>query len=563
MKNISKYILTTALIFVFSACKEDFLDFVPEDQPSVGAWYKSEAQIKATTSSLYGRPWFSFNDKFSWAAGDGMAGDLYQDWSDEGQLFFFSFNENNAIISQAWGALYNVVSFSNAIIDDMPGIAAGNGISEQVINAGLGEARFMRAMAYYFLVEYWGEVPIVERPGERISVNDFAIPKNTVSSVYEFIKRDLEFAANNLPDADEPGRVTSWSAKGMLAKLHVTLGQRGSDADFVTAAAYANDVINNSGHTLMTNYEDLFLIENNNNPESLFALQWVSGDWGTGNSRQAVFARHSVITGNGEAWGGGKCMTKNFVDNLIANAEGGTDSRQRAIMMSQNDLYDYINVSDGGFSYDIVMRDENDNQIAGATATLNSLKKYVVGSFEDLGVGVVNQATPLNQYMLRLADVYLLLGEAMIGSGANTSDPAAVAAYNAVRARAGLGADEDGSLTYEEVFNERRVELGLEGIAWPEVRRRYYRNSGEALSYLNSQQRNTTYFRMDFNTGDENDPSQYEALAPGESGTDGNMNEQTPVVVTEGFMILPVPANEVVTNPLLASDVEAVDYVFE
>ncbi|MFY0628518.1 MAG: RagB/SusD family nutrient uptake outer membrane protein [Reichenbachiella sp.] len=566
MKNISKYILTTALIFIFSACKEDFLEFVPEDEPSVGAWYNDEAQIKATTSSLYGRPWFTFNDKFSWAAGDGMSGDLYQDYQDEGQLFFFSFNENNGIISQAWAALFNVVSFSNSIIDDMPGIAAGNGVSQDVINAGLGEARFMRAMAYYFLVENFGEVPIVERPAERISSNDFAIPKNTVSDIYRFIREDLEFAKDNLPNSDEPGRVTSWSAKGMLAKIHVTLGQMGSDADFAIAAGYANDVINNSGLALMSSYEDLFLIENNNNSESLFALQWVSGAWGTGNSRQAVFARHSVLTGNGEAWGGGKCMTKNFTDNVTANANGGTDLRARAIYMSQGDHYPYIQAADGGHTYDIVLRDDEDSQLSGQTPGLNSLKKYVVGSFEDVGVGVINQATPLNQYMLRLADVYLLLAEAMIGSGASTTDGAALAAFNAVRMRAGLAPDANSEVTYEEVFNERRVELGLEGLSWLEVKRRYHRNGTEAIAYLNGQSRNTRYYRIDNSVGDENDPLQYEALAPGESSTlpgSSNVNESQPVVVTDGFMTLPVPANEVVTNPLLAGDVPAEDYPFE
>ena len=82
----------------------------------------------------------------------------------------------------------------------------------------------MRAAAYFFLTEFWGDVPIVENPVEKISSNDMDLPRNTQASVYEFIRRDLVFASEKLPTTSSPGRVTSWSAKGMLAKLHVTLG---------------------------------------------------------------------------------------------------------------------------------------------------------------------------------------------------------------------------------------------------------------------------------------------------------------------------------------------------
>ena len=68
MKRYIKYLLATSLIFSFSACQDSFLEFVPEDQATVGSWYRNEEEILQATASLYGRPWFSFNDVFGWCA---------------------------------------------------------------------------------------------------------------------------------------------------------------------------------------------------------------------------------------------------------------------------------------------------------------------------------------------------------------------------------------------------------------------------------------------------------------------------------------------------------------
>jgi len=448
---------------------------------------------------------------------------------------------------------------------------SGEEISEEEINAGLAEARFFRGFAYFQLVEYWENVPILEKPAEKVASGELLLPKNTAASVYEFARRDLVFAAQHLPDIDEPGRVTSWAAKGMLAKLHVTLGQRamggssiGSMDDFTTAASYAADVVNNSGLTLYPKYEDMFKIENEHNQEILFALQWINGGWGLGNSRQARFARHTRVTGDTQAWGGGKCMTVSFIDNLFDNAEGETDLRRRAIYMQTGDTYDYIATKNGGYEYEIVSRDEEGNQVEGQTPTLNSLKKYVVGSVDDHGYVISNQDSPLDTYMLRLSDVYLLYAEALLAGGSELTDGAGYNAYLAVRSRAGLNPPTDGNMTYEDLFNERRVELALEAQSWLDVKRRYYRNSSEALGYLNSQNRTDRYYRI--NTGDnlEDDPAGYELVPAGGVGSNpDNVNNDPVVAFNASKMVLPIPGIEVVANPLLKADVEPVEYEFQ
>lgn len=571
MKRYIKYFLTIVLAFSLNACSDEFLDFVPQDQATIGSWYRNADEIRQATASMYGRPWFNYNDVFSWAAGDLMAGDMHHNWDQEGQFFYLSYNENNTHIGNGWQGLYDVISYANLIIDDMPSIAGGYGVSEEVINAGVAEARFFRGFAYYLLVEYWENVPILEKPAEKVAAGNLQLPKNTASSVYEFVRRDFVFAAEHLPASDEAGRVTSWAAKGMLAKLHVTLGQRGiggasygSNEDFTIAANYAADVINNSGLTLFGDYEDMFKIDNEHNPEILFALQWINGGWGLGNSRQARFARHTRITGDAQAWGGGKCVTESFIDNLKSNAEAQSDQRRRAIYMQSGDVYNYIATGEGGYKYEIVHRDAEGTQVEGQTPLLNSLKKYVVGSVADHGYVISNQDSPLDIYMLRLADVYLLYAEALLASGSELTGGPGYNAYLAVRARAGLNPPSDGNMTYEDLFNERRVEFGLEAQSWLDVKRRYYRNPSEALAYLNSQHRTDRYYRIDPNDNLENDPAGYELVSAGGVGSNpDNVNNDPAVSFTANKMILPIPGNEVVANPLLKADVEPVEYEFE
>lgn len=551
MKNKILYTITCLSLFLASGCNEEFLNIVPADQPTLESFYGNSTQVRAATASLYGRPWFDYQDKFGWAAGDGLPGDLYNDYLDEGQLFFFSFSSTNTVIADGWRGLYNVVAFSNAIINDMPRIAGGKGVPEQVISSAVGEARFMRASAYYFLVEFWGAIPIVENAAALVSSGNLDVPKNTVSTVYEFMIRDLEFAAANLPVMDEPGRVTQWSAKGMLAKVYVTRAQQTKDPeDFNKAKAYAQDVIQNSGLVLMDNYADLFKIENNNNPESLFALQWTTGEWGIGNSRQAVFGRNKYVTNNDQAWGGWKSATESFMQNLEDNADGKTDLRRKSTYMVLGDHYPEISKVTGGYTYNILRRDDDGGELEAKPPLLNNIKKYIVGHAEDVGVSSLgNQAVPLNLYMLRLADVYLIYAEAVLGVAPSTNDATALNYLNEIRARAGL--DGRNEITFENIFHERRVEFGMEGINWFDVKRYYYRDPAAALQYLNDQQRADTYERLGTDPDTENKWEGYQLEQP-----------DTPVLITDGDWVLPIPTGEVTANPLLASDVEAVAYTF-
>jgi starch-binding outer membrane protein, SusD/RagB family len=546
--------LLMVLLISLGSCGDDFVTIPIQDRPTIANYYKSAVDVRAATASLYGVPWFEFNDKFFWTAGEELSGNLYHTWDQEGQFFYYSYNSGNTHINSGWRSLYRVVSYANSIINDMP-VFAKSIVSEDVINKAVAEARCMRGTAYYFLTEFFGEVPLIANSTELVTSNNIIQPKHKKESVYEFIKRDLDFAVANLPAKDDPGRATSWAAKAMLAKVYLTMGHyfskdasKSADA-FSKAKSIAADVIDNSGIKLMANYEDLFKIEHNNNQESLLAMQFMHGNYAIGNSRQANWARSSIITGNTEAWGGYKGPTVDFIRAF----EPG-DKRRKSIFMSQGDFYPEINRKNGGYTYKIVNRDPSDPNkvLEGPSATLRCVKKYIVGSAEDnAGKVTTGQAAGINQYLIRLGDLYLVYVEAAMGSASSTTDAKAIGYLNTIRSRAGLPSKT--SISVLELLRERRIELGFEGFYWFDLKRLFYKDQATAVQILSSQVRDASYYRDNRpNAADENSEEGYILNLVG-NGT---------VQFRAQNINLPIPASEVTFNPKLGPEMPAEDYKF-
>ncbi len=328
--KIHKKLLLFGMVLWLAYCKEDFLDRPPEDAYAVDNFYQTDEHLSIATRALYNAPWFRWNDKATFAIGDGAGGIYATGDGALNQFALFAVTPSNSRLNEGWGSLYSVIGQSIAIIRAVKN-ADSPEITDKARNRAMGEARFMRGYAYSYLAILWGDVPIIEDNIENI--DNPRVPKNPVEDVYEFARKDLEFAANNLLTSDEDGRVTQWTAKGMLARLHLwragLSGTRNAD-DLSKAEMYAEDVINNSGLGLVPDYAELYKVENNNNPESLFALQWIEkgSTWGVQNTHQAYFAPEGSIAGVGDGWGGGSGAYPN-----IRNEYEVGDERRKATFM--------------------------------------------------------------------------------------------------------------------------------------------------------------------------------------------------------------------------------------
>jgi starch-binding outer membrane protein, SusD/RagB family len=522
-KNIFYKVLLIALPFVYTSCS-DLLDVEPEDRITQENFYKTESDFQAATGPLYNKVWFDFNDKFYYGLGDGRAANMYAPFSD----YVYPFTDLSETgltgpLVSAWGSLYNVIQQSNNVIIGI----TGSGVSENIKSKYIAEARFMRGTAYWYLASLWGDVIISTDPKEL--VKNPIVNKNPLKDVYEFAMRDLEYAAKNLPaQAGQSGRLTKYSAFGMLSRVYLSYsgisdnpnsGARKEEyLDLAKKAALK--VINEGPYVLMDNYADLFKIENNNNTESMFALQWVpNGDYGVNNTQQAYFAFSSDITGDDAAWG---YWTRASYD--ILKEYEPTDNRRKATWMADDDFYAEINKSNGGFTVD-------------HSKDFLTVKKGVVGSTKD-NSKITRMNSALNTYMLRLGEVYLNYAEASLGNNASTADATALMGINKLRSRAGLGTKT--SLTYNDIIHERRVELCMEGQYWYDLVRRSYYKQQEVINYITGQNRGTIV------------PILYDTATNTVSIDASKSNSSRSIgVIDATIFVLPYPESELIQNPLL------------
>jgi len=522
MKSIIRISFLFSVIFV-AACSEDFLDRPPEDAIVVDNFYQNAEELRLATGGLYNTPWFDYNDKVNFSVGDGAAGNFLSNDPAMRQFSLFSSNNSDPRIGEAWRSMYIVIGQANNIIHSIQ-TRAPESIPEVDRKAAIAEARFMRGYAYHYLTMLFGEVPIIANNIDLIS--NPIIPKNTVEDVFQFAINDMEYAAENLKEEDEQeGRVTRWSAKGMLSRLYLyRAGLSGNNSrnqvDLDMALEHAEDVIENSGLTLMSDYADLFDLENNNNPESLFALQWVDNQtgWGQQNTHQAYFAPEAIVTGVGDGWGGANGATPNMQSLYAPN-----DKRRKPTFMYRGDLYPQLVTKDAGYLYNL-------KSYAGS-----AIKKYVIGRPEDNDGAVAFMSTGINTYMLRLAEVYLNAAEAILGNNASTADLEALRYINTIRNRAGL--PDLTSFSYVDVINEKRLEFAMEGRSWFDLIAWSYFATNDAISYIENQNR-----------------GHYEWE------DDEKMATEFYVDITAEDFKLPYPEAEIANNPLLLD--EAVEYDF-
>lgn len=553
-------------IAFLSGCKKEFLERPPSDAIVDANFYKTDEQLAAATALLYNKVWFDFNENPKFSIGDIRAGTAFRGYNERANVEFNTTDitpENR----RAWQSLFTVVGQSNLVIANVNRYA-GAEVTEQAKKTAIAEARFMRAAAYRYLTMNWGAVPIIENNLDLL--NDPTTKKHTVKSIWRFITREMRAVAEDLPEAAAPGRVTKWSAEGMLARFYLARagveasGGSRNQAFLDSAKYYAQRVINNSGKSLLNNYADLFRYPYDNNQESLFELQWVflPGDpgYGIGNAAVSHFNPSGEISADG--WGGDKAATwwmlslyEGFTASGDTMLQGRTlDQRLKATFMLPGFSYPEITRTVGGvdikpfiFPYTL-----------DAQRNFANIKKYVIGQGKDFGIPTIQpQRYPNNTYMLRLAEMYLIYAEAALGNNTSTTDATALQYFNRIRTRAGLPAYADPNtgaaipLTLDAILNERFKEFAIEGMAWYDLVRLHYWNPQKAYNILNGQDRGFYYITPD----NVDNPSVWTIKKTPWANPPANPRK---INAHAGNFELPIPAVEMAQAPWLSEP--AVEY---
>ena len=568
----------------FTSC-EDFLDKPTIDGYNADNYYSSDTECLSGTSYLYSTPWSDFTRNYI-TVGEVLSGNYYPGTS---PYLDFTLNSSDAALQEMSEALWAVVAHSNTVYSY---IKNSTGASEEVKNQTMGECLTWKALAYFFLVRSFGEVPIVHDNGALLASSSYnTIPKVKKADGYEYIIMTLEKAIELLPEtALQAGRLDKASAEGLLAKVYLTkAGVTGSISteDLNQAVNYARACLSHSNHYLMENYPDVFRLANNINPECLISWRWNANnnEWTDQSFMQSDYGPDGIDE-NGNTWGQWKGMSTDLQEAFGIKVLEQTpeiwlnnrDSRLKATMMLPGFVYEYFWTDKGGFDFLRFVYDNkynpsayiNQEETALTSPTGSWPVKHLYGDMADhtLGVGYPSgrMANSLATHILRLSDVYLVLAEAKTilsnpnnPVNASTTDAEALNAINTVRKRAGLNALT--SVSFNDVWKERRLELAFEGDRWYDYVRVSYYNSEFCVSDLKAQKRNTNgglneIYKNYYKTGDWVVPST------------AKYDTQTPVPVVEALLVddkdtgkkyfaLPFTAKDVTFNPNLASSAEA------
>ena len=347
-----KYIIALAFVALTMTSCEDFLDRPNEDSYNAGNYYKTDEQCIAGVNYLYNSPWYDYQRGF-YKVGEGLSGNLY-----EGNSPYCEFTLNGTdqyLVNMAY-SLWAVIGHSSTVYNYING---SSGPSQAVKNQTMGECLVWKAMAYFYLVRSFGEVPIVHNNTEELAGAYNTKEKVWRSDVYEYIIMTLEKARELLAGVKTPtnGRVDYYSATGLLAKVYwMKAGISGTinGDDMAMAAQYAKEVIDNSGRTLMENYEDIFRGHNNNCSESLIAWRWTADGnvWTAQNSLESDLGM-TGFEGYSATWGDWTCpsvdLQEAFGIKLLENSPdmwlNNVDTRLKATMMLPGFTYSYFSTS--------------------------------------------------------------------------------------------------------------------------------------------------------------------------------------------------------------------------
>lgn len=580
INNIIKGMMVGVLALGLSSCQE-FLNRPAEDNYNTANFYQNDEQCIQGVNYLYNSPWYDFQRGF-FKIGESMSGNMYLGNS---PYMLFTTNATDTDLMNMSYSLWAVNGHANTVINN---ILASDGPSQEVKNQCIGEALTLKALAYFFMVRTFGEVPIIHDNTEVLTSGEYnTVHKVTRGNVYEYIIVTLEKAMDLLPKKTSgwDGRIDYYAAEGLLAKTYLTkAGVSGtlSSDDLAKAAAYAKDVIDNSGRTLTPVYSDVFRLAPatyNQTGEPMISWLWAAGrdPWTQQNTLQSDLGMQG-FSETGDLWGGWggpsyDLMLAFGADPLVdprERAKTETDTRRKASIMMAGDFYEYFWRDKGGFDLLRFIYDKEygkggpEGTFQGPCGAQNCKHLYgnTADHVEETGLTPGNMCYQLPTHILRLSDVYLVYAEASLLSG---NKAAALEYVNKVRSRA--GAAELSAVTVQDVWKERRLEFAGEGDYWYDFVRRSYYDMDATIAELKAQKRNEVYsygaaceaYFKDAVLGADG-KMDYSACEwkPDPSVTFYNTTTPAPNVTASSFT-LPFPQEDVVFNPLLLEAAKEVD----
>ena len=507
MKYI-QYIILVGCLLLFSCNK--VIDIYPQSNLTTATYYSNLEEVKAALTGCYNGMQRSLSNEWQFTelrsdnSKQGSPGSTASGNRDLSDLDMFTPSTSHQGIYTYWAATYNNIRNVNILLQKL-GVGydpATGTISFSTIEIPItetdrkqlaGEAMVIRAYHYFNLVRLFGGVFLIHQPTTPEQAKQ--INRSTAADIYKLIIADLTTAATSMNSlkfnqiaAPDAGRMNRWAAKGLLAKVDLTLGKKAE------AITLLQDVITNSGYALQSTYANIFSITNEMNSEILFAVRFKSGGFGLGSHFGNTFAPlgsgSAIINGDGDGL--------NYPTADLDTATNG-DLRKPTLI--------------------------------GVYGTGSAAKWYVKKYL--FPVTLVDDGES-DWPVLRYADILLMLAEAQ---GYNQSS---LDLMNSVRVRAGLPNYTMANITsvaqFEQALsNERRIEFAFENQRWFDLVR-----FNTTMTTVTAVQTMKDHFADEYYTHYRT----YVAPAP-------TLAELYANVSTPGRLLLPIPQREIDTNTQL------------
>jgi len=433
MKKIIGSLFIVLSSFMMS-CSEDFINLDPISSVSVDRLYQTDKDFQDALTAVYNV--FQTQYQNFYIFGDIRADDFWQEiykgnsWSYSDT---FATTSSDGLMNSTWQNYYRAIFRINTILlkiaDADPALVPNK---ERYI----GEAKFLRALAYFDLVRIFGDVPLVTTP---LTIEEgYTTGREKVNTIYDqLIIPDLQAAESALPASyasADIGRPTKGAAKSILGRVYMTLSR------FQLAETKLLEVTS-MGYELLPNFNDVFNYSNEHHKEYIFDIEYEEG------------------------MGEGSLFTNRFLPNSNAMAlffgVGGYGDEQMSPtdtymnLFAENDERKDITVGiKGGY-----FNKEGQFVRIPTNTSQTYTKKYLTP------VSAANDSKA-NWKVIRYSDVLLMYAEAL---NENNKTADAVPVLNQVRTRAGLEGyplDMTQAETRDAIVLERRLEFGAEGLRW-------------------------------------------------------------------------------------------------
>jgi len=507
MKKIVYLLAIVLMIPVLSGC-EDFLDVKSYTTKDESSFPKTEKDADQLLVGVYASLNVSHAQGIntylliSELAGDDRFGGGGENDKSFHAISHLMYSERDQF-NPFWSDRYQGISRATSAITALDNMEEGD-----LKNQKLGEARFLRALWYFELVQLLGDIPIVKELPSEVEDAKSSPQESTQEEVFKVIATDLWNAYSTMPavkyNAISFGTVTKWAAAGLLARVYLfytgfygkgSLPKEEGDVTSAQVIAALEDCMNSSGHALIPDFRTLWpysneltkrnypfasdapnWVEGTNNPEVIFAIKMNGlGDWGTtvgySNSNALFFGirdqstKYENLFPMGQGWGAGPVNSRLW-DEWPAN-----DPRRQASIYNQSvEATNYQWGSDsqmeetGMWQKKIIAttaygKDGDPNKLW-KTFWSDPLFGNLPGDDFQLGHGS-------DLILLRYADILLMHSE--LTKTVTGMNQVRARASNSIRGGANLapyGAYSDAALR-----NERRWELAFEGLRWGDIRR--------------------------------------------------------------------------------------------